>query len=98
MVKLLSISAALFLIVLLAACGADEFPVNYVYVLDIKHSVCSKHLIVDKKKLLFQNPGEEMPLMACDGMIGFAASDFPVARDFIRKELAKPSCQGQIQP
>lgn len=60
-----------FLTALIVSCQTrEEFPADYYYEIDMKHKVCAKWRIINKKTL---NTGwhEDMPLAECDAVIGF---------------------------
>lgn len=74
------------------ACESEQSPIEYVYIVDIPHSVCAKYLVSDKKKLIFQFI-EDLPLIECDGNVSIAKGEWPPMRDWMRKEIAKPTCK-----
>ncbi len=79
MQKMIILILSLFLF---GACSDRPFPVQYVYVVDVQHSVCSKNEIIDQAKLIFKHI-EDLPLAACDGNVSIAKDDFPSLKKWI---------------
>lgn len=82
---------AIFIVLLLTSC-ANNFPSDYVYVIDIPHKVCAQYKISDKQKIIFQWVAD-LPLTQCDGNVSLSKDDWPAVRDWIRKEIANPNCK-----
>jgi hypothetical protein len=81
----------------LTACEGDELPIDYVYVIDVPHSVCAKKEIIDKENLIFKHV-EDLPLMECDGNVSIAKEDWPALRSWIRSAIKKlKECQSALQ-
>lgn len=78
---------------LLCACGDEEIPIDYAYMIDVPHSICAKYEIVDKENLVFRHV-EDLPLIACDGNVSIAKEDWPGLRTWIINAIQKmKECQ-----
>jgi hypothetical protein len=72
-------------------------PLQYVYVVDVQHSICAKKEIVDKENLIFKHV-EDLPLTACDGNVSIAKADFLEFKKWVRRAIDKlKECAAQIQ-
>lgn len=63
-------------------------PLEFVYVIDLKHLVCAKKQIVDKENFIFQHV-EDLPILECDGNTSIAKDDFPAFRDWVKWAIQK---------
>lgn len=61
----------------------DNAPITHLYVVDTDHHVCSKREITDKKTLASRWV-EDMPLEACDGVVGLDAKEFRDLRTYLK--------------
>ena len=58
-------------------------PITHLYVIDLQNGVCSKRVITDKNTLASRRI-EELPLEACDGIIGLSAEEFLNLRTYLK--------------
>lgn len=85
----ISMALLLSLSLILSACEDERpMPLDFVYVVDLKHLVCAKKEIVDKENLIFRHV-EDLPLTECDGNVSIAKDDFPPFRDWVKWAIAK---------
>lgn len=61
----------------------EKAPISHLYVVDNQNGVCSKRVITDKNTLA-SRPVEELPLEACDGIIGLSAQEFLDLRTYLK--------------
>lgn len=79
-VKILLLTTSL----LLASClSMKEAPIDYFYVIDIPHGVCTQKQVLDRQTLTMKTVAE-LPLIECDGNIGMRAQEFLNLRTWIR--------------
>jgi hypothetical protein len=84
-VKNAKLMLVIFLTGLISSCqSVEEFPANYYYEIDMKHKVCAKWRIINKKTL---NTGwhEDMPLAECDAVIGFKYDEMVKVRRWVEE-------------
>ena len=61
-----------------------EAPIEYIYVLDIRHGVCSQFKVTNKRTLQAKRVAEyDIPV--CDGFVGLTAQDFLNLKTYIKK-------------
>ena len=58
-------------------------PITHLYVVDLQNGVCSKRVITDKNTLASRRVAE-LPLEACDGLIGLEAKEFLDLRTYLK--------------
>lgn len=68
----------------LSGCKAmNNAPISHIYVIDTTNGVCSKRIILDKKRLTTRFV-EDLPIEACDGFVSLTAQEYLDLRTFIR--------------
>lgn len=81
--------AALIFSVFAVGCKSTEevlrdAPIEYIYVLDIRHGVCSQFKVINKRTLQAKRVAEyDIPV--CDGFVGLTAQDFLNLKTYIKK-------------
>ncbi len=70
------------------ACASETMPLDYVYMIDVPHSVCSKKEVIDRDNLLFRH-SEDLPLIECDGNVSISMDEWLDLKNWIQKQKAK---------
>lgn len=61
-----------------------EAPINYFYIVDLPHGVCTKKKVTNRETLTMTTEAE-LPVSACDGIIGMQSKEFLDLRTYIRE-------------
>lgn len=69
--------------VLFGCVTLKEAPINYFYIVDLPNRVCTKKRVTDRETLSMVTEAE-LPLEACDGIIGMRSNEFLDLRTYIR--------------
>ena len=69
--------------------GPEDYPVDFLYVVDLSNSVCAKYQIVNKREIKVELK-EELALIQggpCDRLVGHEFHDFKKVQNFLRDLL-----------